>query len=154
MIFNTKLSSQFSRYVYKSTHKRLDGRPVGWNSALVRCSVTGALWENPWLLAERWLTLFTWVHSGNWTRYLRGENCLLWRLRHQIRIYMSDILWELDLLKYKLSRRHCYIHVKYTKIPPSMHFFIYPRHIISNNLSKSANASHSSSCCAPHLIVV
>jgi hypothetical protein len=44
---------------------------------------TGAPGENPRLLAEHWLTLFTWVRSENPTHDLRGERRLFWRLRHR-----------------------------------------------------------------------
>jgi hypothetical protein len=55
---------------------------------------TRAPGENPRLSAERWLTLFTWVHSENRTHDLRGERRLLWRLSHRspkgcLEIYMS-----------------------------------------------------------------
>jgi hypothetical protein len=49
---------------------------------------TGASGENPWLLAERWLTLFTWVRSENQTHELWGERRLLWRPRHRSLLYM------------------------------------------------------------------
>jgi hypothetical protein len=39
--------------------------------------------ENPWLSAECWQTLFTWVRTENWTHVLRGERRLLWRLRYR-----------------------------------------------------------------------
>ena len=43
---------------------------------------TGVPGENPRLLAERWLTLLTWVRTHDLT-HLRGERRLPWRLRHQ-----------------------------------------------------------------------
>jgi hypothetical protein len=53
--------------------------------------------ENPQLSAERWLTLFTWVHSKNRTHNLRDEGHLLWRLHHRSRLcYRSP--WSCDQL--------------------------------------------------------
>jgi hypothetical protein len=54
---------------------------------------TGAPKENQRFSAERWLTLFTWVRSENRSHELRGERCLLWRMRNRRPCCTRNLNW-------------------------------------------------------------